>query len=74
MNELANERSELKDAVVRTGKVLGGLVLGAASGYAMAKGVEMIIPVEERFIDLYEGTVTTALALSGAFVAAEVAE
>ncbi|MCA9332088.1 hypothetical protein KC968_04070 [Candidatus Saccharibacteria bacterium] len=74
MNELMNESSDIQEVLKRTGKVIGGLVLGATAGYAMSKGIVMIIPIESQFTDLYEGTVTASLALGGAFIANEIAE
>lgn len=74
MNEFEQDRSGTENTIIRTGKILGGLVLGAAFGYATAKGAELIIPIDETSINLYEGLVTGALALGGAFVAAEATE
>ncbi|HMS31260.1 MAG TPA: hypothetical protein PJ984_02595 [Candidatus Saccharibacteria bacterium] len=69
-----NERSVFKDSVIRVGKIVGGFVVGAASGYALSKGVEQIIPIEGTFTAPYEGIVTGTFAVLGAGLTAEIVE
>lgn len=62
----------VRDGIVRAAKVIGGTLLSAATGYAMARGVDhFIIPVEPR--EVFEAAVTAGSALVGGLVASELA-
>lgn len=69
-----NERSVFKDSVIRVGKIVGGLVVGAASGYAMSKGIQEIVPVDSDLVGLHDTVVAGTFALIGAGLAAEVSQ
>lgn len=71
MNEQAIEHN-VRDGIVRAAKVVGGTLLSAATGYAMAKGIDhFVIPVEPQ--EVFEVAVAAGSALVGGLVASELA-
>jgi hypothetical protein len=76
MNEeiTVSEQSRFKDVAVRAGKIVGGLVVGAATGYAMSKGIQEIVPVDSDLAGLHDTVVAGTFALFGAGLAAEVSQ
>lgn len=68
------EQSGVKEALKRTGKVIGGLVLGVATGYALAKGVEQIIPIDgDTDADAaFEGAAMIGSGIIGTLIGSEV--
>lgn len=68
----SNERFPFVDAVVRTGKIMGGIAIGGAIGYATFKGVQEIIPVDADLVSTADAFVTVAHGAFGGFIASEI--
>jgi hypothetical protein len=76
MNEHVNEiteseQSRAKEALMRRGKVLGGIALGAVGGYAMAKGFEQVMPIDGEINEVYEAAAMIAGAVVAALISSE---
>lgn len=72
MNEAITpiEQANIRETAKRASKVLGGLVMGAATGYAISKGVQEIIPIDNNGLaNVYEAAGTGLWALMGASLA-----
>jgi hypothetical protein len=67
-NSYTHEQSSVKDALMRIGKTLGGLTLGVATGYALAKGIEQIIPTDSGSDANFEGAAMIASGLVGGLI------
>jgi hypothetical protein len=67
--EQSGEQNSTVEYLARVLTVVGTTAIAGAVGYAAAKGVEAIIPVEPN--EVFEATVVAGSALLGSFVATE---
>lgn len=65
------ERPAFVEAVIRTGKLMGGLAIGGATGYAMSKGIQEIIPVDADLVSVADAVTMGTFGIFGAFLATE---
>lgn len=70
--EKVESQRKYEDLIVgleKGAKVLGAAALSGAAGYATAKGIEIILPIQEEHF--FEGVVVGAYTVLGGFVAFE---
>ena len=68
--ETEHKYDQLIDGFKKAAKVVGIVALCGATGYAAAKGLEQMLPIDEG--GLFEGVVVGTYAAMGAYTASEV--